>query len=75
MCSLMADSIPVSEDHEPRAGDNPRHAVWINDRPDGPLRLITVRNPGEERINVEGVIYAHSGEATNGRWIYTRVEP
>lgn len=64
--------IPRSEDREPRPHDNPRHAVWIDD--DQGLRRITVKNPGDEQINVGGVIYQHTRDLKpNGPWVYTRV--
>lgn len=65
--------IPISDDHEPRPTDNPRHWVWIDDEQG--LRRVTVRNPGEEQINVSGAIYAHTREfRPTGRWVYTKVE-
>ena len=64
-------SIPVSVDRPPLPTDNPRHAVWIDD--DNGLRRVTVRNPGEERINIGGVIYVHTRDrSVNGPWVYTK---
>ena len=66
--------IPVSMDREPSAEDNPRHYVFLAADAEKPLRKITPVNPGDEMINVEGVLYRHSHETTpSGRWVYTKV--
>lgn len=63
--------MPVSADRPPSAEDNPRHYVFLSD--EKPLRKITPANPGDETINVEGVLYHHTRETDpGGRWIYTK---
>jgi len=66
--------IPVSSARPPAPEDNPRHYVFLAADADKPLRKITPANPGEEMIDVEGVLYRHSHETTpGGRWVYTQV--
>jgi len=63
--------LPVTQDRAPLDSDNPRHAVWVDD--ERGTRLVTARNPGEERISLNGVLYTHTRETTgSGRWVFTK---
>lgn len=68
-------SPPNAEDREPIATDNPRHVVLVCEDRDEIPRRVTVPNPGDHSVRVDGVIYHHTHEAQDGKWVYTRLRP
>ena len=63
---------PESADRAPLSTDNPRHIVLLAEELGALPRKVAVRNPGENSVNVGGILYDHTHEAKNGQWIYTR---
>ena len=64
---------PNATDRPPQAADNPRHVVLICEDRDGEVRPVTVRNPGDQSVRVGDVVYHHTHEDSDGKWIYTRL--